>query len=57
LDNSNLDCIKGIILDVLQNSELQKTRREVKREMWRCQGESGKRIVDFLINTVNKEAG
>jgi len=56
LDNSNLDCIKDIILDVLQNSELQKNRQEVKKAMWQHQGESGKRIVDFLIKTANKEA-
>jgi hypothetical protein len=55
LDNSNLDCIKDIILNVLQNSELKKSRQEVKKTMWQHQGESGKRIVDFLMMTANKE--
>jgi hypothetical protein len=56
LDNSKLDCIKDLISDVLQNSELQKNRHEVKKTMWQHQGESGKRIVDFLIKAANKEA-
>jgi CDP-glycerol glycerophosphotransferase (TagB/SpsB family) len=55
LNKSNFDSIKGLILDILQNSELKKIRREVKREMWQYQGESGKRIVDFLTKVVNKE--
>ena len=56
LDSSKLDCIQSSILDVLQNSELQKSRQEVKKQWWQHQGESGKRIVDFLIMAANKEA-
>jgi len=55
LDNSNVDCIKEIIKNAMKNNELEKNRQDVKKTMWQHQGESGKRIVDFLINIANKE--
>jgi hypothetical protein len=39
----------------MQNLELREIRREIKKTMWQYQGEAGKRIVDFMIETVNKE--
>jgi hypothetical protein len=56
LDGSKLNCIKESILSVLQNTELQENRQEVKKSMWQHQGKSGKRIVDFMTEIVNKEA-
>ena len=54
LDILKLDSIKDTILDLLQNTELQNTRQEVRKQMWQYQGESGKRIVDFLSGIVTK---
>ena len=54
LDSTRLDSIREIIANILQNSELQENRREIKKTMWQYQGESGKRIVDFMTDTVNK---
>jgi len=48
LEESRLNSIKDIIMDLSKNTELKDSRQEVKRIMWRHQGESGKRIVDFL---------
>jgi hypothetical protein len=48
LDGYNLDSIKDIILDISQNTELKNNRQEIKKIMWQYQGESGKRIVDFM---------
>jgi CDP-glycerol glycerophosphotransferase (TagB/SpsB family) len=52
LDCSKLDSIKDIITDLSENMELKKNRQEVMNNMWQYQGESGKRIVDFMIETV-----
>ena len=48
LDEANLDSIKDVISDLSENIELKNNRREIKKIMWEYQGESGKRIVDFL---------
>ena len=49
LEEANLDSIKNIILDLSQNTELLKNnRRKIKETMWQYQGESGRRIVDFI---------
>jgi hypothetical protein len=53
-DGSFLDSIKDTILNLLQDTELEKKRQEAKKTMWQYQGESGKRIVDFMMKTVNK---
>jgi hypothetical protein len=55
LDEANLDSIKDIILGLSENTELKNNRREIKKIMWEYQGESGKRIVDFLSEIVAKE--
>lgn len=56
LDETKLDSIKDIILGLSQNNELTKNRQDIKEAMWRHQGESGKRIVNFITDYVNKEA-
>ena len=48
LDESNLDSIKDIILSLSQSTELKNNCQEIKKTMWQYQGESGKRIVDFI---------
>ena len=55
LDESDLESIKETILSISKNTELHNSRLEVKEQMWQYQGESGKRIVDFIIETANKE--
>jgi len=55
LDESNFDSIKGIILGLSENTELKNNRQEIKKLIWQYQGESGKRIVDFLSEIVAKE--
>ena len=47
---------KGTISKLLQDTGLQKNRNEAKKAMWQFQGESGKRIVDFMMETVSKGA-
>ena len=54
LNESNIVNIKDIVLNSLQNTELEANRLEAKEIMWQYQGESGKRIVDFMEETVNK---
>ena len=54
-DESHLDSIKNIILGLSENTELKTNRREIKKLMWQHQGESGKRIVDFLSEITIKE--
>jgi hypothetical protein len=49
LNGTNLNSIKDTISGLLQNTELQYNRQEVKKQMWQYQGESGKRIVDYLV--------
>jgi hypothetical protein len=53
-DESNLDSIKDIILGLSENTELRNNRIEIKKLMWQHRGESGKRIVDFLSEVINK---
>ena len=55
LNEANFTFIKDVITDSLQNAELHENRLEAKRIMWQYQGESGKRIVDFMVETVSKE--
>jgi hypothetical protein len=54
LDESCLDSIENTITNLLQDTELQKRRQEVKDAMWQHRGESGKRIVDFLMEIETK---
>jgi len=56
LDNSKLESVRDSVLNTLQNVTLQESRQEIKETMWRHRGESGKRIVDFMTETANKEA-
>ena len=52
LNESNFASIKDVISDSLQNTELDNNRLEAKRIMWHYQGESSRRIVDFMVETV-----
>jgi hypothetical protein len=54
IDDSKLDNIGETIAKLSANAELEKNRREAKREMWQYQGESAEHIVDFLVNSINK---
>jgi len=54
LDGSNLENIRETITSLSHNVETRKIRQEVKETMWQHQGESGKRVVDFMVETVNK---
>lgn len=55
LEEANLNSIKDTIMDLSKNMKFQQNRQDVKKVMWQHQGESGKRVVDFMIRTVNKE--
>jgi len=55
LDRSSLKNIKDIISGLSKNTELQRKRQEAKELMWQYKGESGKRIVDFIVKTINKK--
>ena len=54
LNEVNFASIKNIISDSLHNVELRENRQEAKKIMWQHEGESSKRIVDFMLKTVNK---
>jgi hypothetical protein len=56
LDGVNLASIQELISALSHNTELQNNRNELKKSMWQHHGESGKRIADFMIETVNKKA-
>jgi len=55
IDSSALDNIYEIITNISENTQMQNIRAEIKNIMWQHQGESGKRVVDFIIQTVEKE--
>ena len=54
LDEANFSSIKNVITDSLHNAELRENRQEAKRIMWQHHGEASRRIVDFMVETVNK---
>jgi len=51
IDGSALPNIKETITSLVQNTQMQSNRNEVKTNMWKFQGESAKRAVDFIIQT------
>ena len=51
IDGSALNNIKETITNLVQNSQMQSNRSEVKANMWKYQGESAKRTVDFIMQT------
>jgi CDP-glycerol glycerophosphotransferase (TagB/SpsB family) len=55
LEASLLDSIKDTIEDMVRNPELREIRNKIKNTMWQYQGEAGKRIVNFMTETVNRE--
>ena len=55
LDSSKLDDIKETISSLSQDASMEENRKEVKKIMWQHCGESGKRIVDFMMETIEKE--
>jgi CDP-glycerol glycerophosphotransferase (TagB/SpsB family) len=56
LDGSKLESIDKTITDLIHNNELRENRSEVKKTLWQYQNEAGKRVVDFMIETADKEA-
>ena len=57
LDEKDFGNIKEVIQNMSDNSELAQARAKAKEEAWMYEGESGKRIADFMIetsNTINK---
>jgi len=56
LNNDNIKDIKKLINNISQDHENKEIRQDVKDTMWQYQGESGKRVVDFMIETVQKES-
>jgi len=52
LDICNL---KEIILNLSQDLDKQNVRQEIKKTMWMHQGEAGRRITDFMIQTVEEK--
>ena len=54
LSDINLSEIKQMIFNISQNKELNEIREEIKKVMWMHQGEAGRRIADFMIETAEK---
>ena len=54
LNEANFGTIKEVINESLHNAVLLEGREEAKRVMWQHRGEAGKRIVDFMVETVNR---
>ena len=54
LNEANFGSIAEIINDSLHNAALLESRQEAKRIMWQYRGEAGRRIADFMVETVNK---
>jgi len=54
IDGSALLNIKEIITNLYNNEKMQGERIEIKNTMWQYQGESAKRIADFIINSAEK---
>ena len=57
LEAAKLDSIKEIILEHMADTNFRKNRQDVKKTMWQYEGESGKRVVDFMVKTTNGEIG
>ena len=55
LDDSNLNSAKDLILDLINNDTYKNAREEIMNIMWQFPGESAKRIVDFAIETAEKD--
>ena len=55
LDGSKLGSIKETISSLSQDIAMEESREEVKKILWQHYGESGKRIVDFMMETVERE--
>jgi len=55
LDDSVLNNMESLITNLSQDAQMRSARQEVKQTMWQNAGESGKRIVDFMIETAEKE--
>jgi len=47
------DDLSGLISKISVDTDIKAAIEEAKREVWHYQGESGKQIADFMINTVN----
>ena len=54
LSGLNLSKLKESIINISHNIEMQNIREDIKKTMWRHQGEAAKRIADFMIQTVEK---
>jgi CDP-glycerol glycerophosphotransferase (TagB/SpsB family) len=53
LKEEQFDSIQETILKAADSSELKAARTRAKETAWAHQGESGKYVVDFMVNTVN----
>ncbi|MCL2094408.1 MAG: CDP-glycerol glycerophosphotransferase family protein [Treponema sp.] len=49
LDPSGLDRIEETIRALVENQDYQAKRRELKEAMWPHRGESGRRVVDYMV--------
>jgi hypothetical protein len=54
LREEDFDSIGDIITHVSDNAVLKNARQQVKQNAWHYQGEAGKRIAGFMIETVEK---
>ncbi|GHT83676.1 CDP-glycerol glycerophosphotransferase [Spirochaetia bacterium] len=46
-------CIEEVVNSIADNAELRDARHTAKAEAWMYQGEAGKRVADFMIETVS----
>ncbi|MCL2764361.1 MAG: CDP-glycerol glycerophosphotransferase family protein [Treponema sp.] len=55
LNGLELDNIEQTINSISQDTQIMENRQEIKKIMWQHQGESAKRVVDFMVETTDKE--
>ncbi len=55
LEERDFSDIKQVIERVSDSEELRQSRKQAKETAWMFQGEAGKRIVDYMVETVEKE--
>jgi hypothetical protein len=55
LKEEYFDRIGEVIKNASDNTELRQARQKAKEEAWRYRGEAGKRIADFMIETMTEQ--
>jgi hypothetical protein len=54
LKEEYFDHIEDVIKNIADNAELRQARQKAREEAWQHQSEAGKRVADFMIETIGK---